>query len=381
MAETPYLYDIGLDFPDQKVSSDRLDREIRQSPDITVALERIETDVAVGDCTIIFKDALGAAEKTALDAIVAAHSGEPILDPLAQKKDIQGNLLVAQVVAVGGGFRKVTHNFCDSCTWWQESVEVVDGPTTSGGSETVYTLDSGDTMIDVRHGRLPFEDEVTVDTVAPNGNTMTNVVPVVKVNDVALDETNEDATSGDDRYTIDYESGAVTFGVARQQGDTVTVSYRKPGSSLYTFKPPAGKQWSFEDAEIDASEDVDMTAPFRTAIHGSHTTITGGSVVEVGSRTYKSFHDFQAAARRFWGPLPSGFGGAGGISSPKWTFEWQYARSDLFYATANYVDKHIDSQKVTFNRAEGRIVGDVPYGGHFLTLTYYGQETDEGTGS
>jgi len=381
MAETSYLYDISLDFPNQKVSPDRLDREIRQSGDITVALDRIETDVANDDCTVIFKDELPAGEKTTLDGIVAAHSGEPVPDPLAQKKDIQGNLLVAQVVAVGGGFRKVTHNFCDSCTWWQESIEVQDGTTTSSGSETVYTLDSEDSMIDVRHGRLPFEDTVTEATVAPNGNTMTNLVPVVKVNDVALDQANEDADSGDDRYTIDYESGSVAFEVARQQGDAVTVSYRKPGSSLYTFKPPAGKKWNFEDAEIDASEDVDMTAPFRTAIHGSHTTITGGSIVEVGSRTYKSFHDFQAAARRFWGPLPSGFGGTGGISSPKWTFEWQYARSDLFYATANYVDKNIDSQKVTFNRAEGRVVGDVPYGGHFLTLTYYGQETDEGNGS
>jgi len=381
MAETSYLYDISLDFPNQKVSPDRLDREIRQSTDITIALDRIETDVANDDCTVFFKDALPSGEETALDAIVAAHSGEPIPDPLAQKKDIQGNLLVAQVVPVGGGFRKVTHNFCDSCSWWQESTEVVDGSTTSSVSETVYTLDSGDKMIDVRHGRLTFEDDLNESTVAPNGNTMTHLVPVVKVDDVALEQSNEDTDSGDDRYVIDYENGVITFAVARQPSEVVTVSYRTPGSSLYTFQPPAGKKWSFEDAEIDASEDVDMTEVFRTALHGSHTTLTGGNVVEVGFRAYKNFHDFQAAARRFWGPLPSGFGGTGGVSSPKWTFEWQYARSDLFYATPNYVDKNIAPQKITFNRAEGRIVGDVPYGGHFLTLTYYGQETDEGNGS
>lgn len=381
MAETPYLYDIALDFPNGKVSTDRFDREIRTSPDITIALERIDTDVANDDCTVIFKDALPADDKTALDAIVAAHSGEPIADPRAQKKDVQGNLLTAQVVAVGGGHRLVTHNFCDDCTWWQESVEVVDGATTANGDFTEYTLDSGDKIIDVRHGRLTFEDAITPATVAPNGNTMTNIVPEVKVNDVAVDQSNEDADTGDDRYTIDFDTGKVTFGVARQSGDTVTVSYRKPGSSKFRFQPPAGKKWSFEDAEIDASEDVDMNATFRTAIHGSHTTLTGGTVVELGSKTYKTFHDFQAAARRFWGPLPAGFGGTGGVNVQKWTFEWQYARSDIFYATPNYMDKNIDPQQVTYNWAEGRIVGDTPYPGHILTLTYYGQETDEESGS
>lgn len=373
-----YDYDIQLDFPNAKVSPDRLTLEIKNDQGILVALDRIDVALSTDDVSVVFKAELSVDEKAALDALVSAHTGEPLASPDVLKKDLEGRLLTSPVIPSGGGFRLVTHNFCDACTWWQGSLEVVDASTTSSDN-LVYTIAGDLKMIDVRHGRLSFEDDVTESTVAPNGNIMTYIVPVVMVNGTPLDSSNEDASEGENRYVIDYDLGTVSFAVERSPSDVVTVSYRASDSSAYIFKPPQGKQWKFEDAEVDVSEDINMTSPFTTILHGSHSTLTGGAVVVLGAKTYKGMHDFQAAARRFWGPLPAGFGKEGGVNSPKWTFEWQYARSDVFYASSNFVDRNLNPDKVTYNWAECRLVGDSPYPGFFLTLTYYGQETDEGS--
>lgn len=82
MAATKYTYSISEDFPNQRVSVDRLSNEIRQSS-ITIALDRI--DVNDDDCDIWFKDVLtdwssssSSSQLQILNDIVANHSGEPL---------------------------------------------------------------------------------------------------------------------------------------------------------------------------------------------------------------------------------------------------------------------------------------------------------------
>ena len=74
MASTKYSYEISA-FPNLKVDSNRLTLEI-QSSAIVVALDYLDTS-EVG-CDIWFKDELSVVDKTILDGVVAAHSGEPI---------------------------------------------------------------------------------------------------------------------------------------------------------------------------------------------------------------------------------------------------------------------------------------------------------------
>lgn len=75
MAATKYTYSISGDFPNAKVSLDRLSEEIQTSPIVT-ALDYV--NAAGDDCDIWFKDALSGGDETLLDGIVAAHSGEPL---------------------------------------------------------------------------------------------------------------------------------------------------------------------------------------------------------------------------------------------------------------------------------------------------------------
>jgi len=79
MAATKYTYSISDDFPNHKVDVNRLTMEILGSAIVT-ALDYINT--SGDDCDIWFKDELSAGDITALDAVVAAHSGEALPDPV-----------------------------------------------------------------------------------------------------------------------------------------------------------------------------------------------------------------------------------------------------------------------------------------------------------
>lgn len=72
-----YRYSIQDDFPNHKVASDRLYREI----DEAIAPSRIMTGYnAADDCDIWFDYELDEDEQALLDTIVSEHSGEPIID-------------------------------------------------------------------------------------------------------------------------------------------------------------------------------------------------------------------------------------------------------------------------------------------------------------
>lgn len=292
--------------------------------------------------------------------------------------DHHGNTKVTQQIAIGGGFRYITHDYTKPVTWWHESTEHT-GVATSTSDSLTYTIDGHTNLIDVRHGKLTFEDGIDATTVAPNGNTMTSIIPQVYEDAVLIPDTNEkiSPTSGDE-YSIDYENGTITFAVART--GTITVDFRKSGSSKYIIVPGTDERLILEDAEIDVSEDIDMSSPIQTQVFGSHTTQTGGAIVLLQTKRYKTFHDFQAAARKFWGPVPASFGGSGGVASPKWTFQWEYSRSDELYKDANYVDENLNASEITLNRLEVSIDGDQPLGGSVLTMTFYGQETAQEEG-
>lgn len=73
---TKYTYTISTSFPFGKVDSGRLTLEIAASL-IVIGLQHIDTGLNL--CDIWFKDVLSAGDQTILNAIVAAHSGEPLL--------------------------------------------------------------------------------------------------------------------------------------------------------------------------------------------------------------------------------------------------------------------------------------------------------------
>jgi hypothetical protein len=297
--------------------------------------------------------------------------------------DQDGHPITANRLGRGGGYRVPSHNYCDPCSWWQGSTNDPLAATVDDGAQTAYTVAGAAMMIDLRHGRVVFEDSITAASTNPVTLVpMTNLVPSVFVNAVLIPQANEDAPAGADRYTIDDPGHRVVFAVARAPGDVVTVSCRRAGNSIFYWRPagpgtnpldPTAKyRVALEDAECDMTEDIDLDRPVLMQGWGSHSIATGGAVVPLENRLYKRFRDFHAVAREFYGPIPAGFGGAGGDPSPRWTFRWQYARSDVMYYDPAYLDQHGFPLEFTVNWLALSIPGDVPLPGTCVTFTLFG---------
>lgn len=106
-----YHYAISVAVLSGKLDPARLESEVRDSSDVTTAISGITT--SGDDCAIIFKAVLSTAEKTALDAIVSAHSGLPLTEDAPPVKldaptTADGKIIVQPSMFPGGVYLYIT---------------------------------------------------------------------------------------------------------------------------------------------------------------------------------------------------------------------------------------------------------------------------------
>jgi len=89
MAATSYEYDVIDDFPNSIVDPDALQYEIEQSAISSAAVTHIDTSwkgaPAREKCDVWFDDPLSPGDEAILDALVAAHTGEPLQNVTVQQ--------------------------------------------------------------------------------------------------------------------------------------------------------------------------------------------------------------------------------------------------------------------------------------------------------
>ena len=146
-------------------------------------------------------------------------------------------------------------NICDPTTWYVDSEyvdnELVASATGQTEFQTVHGSGNGCALIDLQHGKITEENLL----VAPTGS----YIPVVTVSGVVKTERESYEDSGGD-YEIDYCAGKITF-FEPQYGE-VRASYFYAPSGLgpiFSVKPPAGKKWIIDAAELQVSVDFKMT--------------------------------------------------------------------------------------------------------------------------
>ncbi len=226
------------------VRPDQLLTEI-QGSEITIAVENITS--STNSVTINFKADLSTEEVSLLDDIVDNHVIQEIptevrefklVEDTTKKNDTDNNLKVTVQPRVGSGTTIITHNFGDPCTWYQNSVEIVDEVLIPKVPATydIYKC-SKTNIIDIEHGRVTFDERVDQ-----------KYCIRVKVNDVVV-------TSG---FTFNYESGEITFDTPLTANDEVKLKFWYATDSIFTIAPTAGKKLKIEHVETQFSADVDM---------------------------------------------------------------------------------------------------------------------------
>ena len=254
-----YDYNIG-DFPYQKVDLNRLTQEIQRSA-ITIALDYCST---VGDvCSIFFKATLSFDEVALLDLVVSEHSGDALPDPT----EADGTPIISLKARQSDGVPKValasregwewvigTHNFCDPCTWFGDSIRVEEALTDSGDGLT-YTSERP-YWIDMVSGRMHNDDlwvqiQRDLNPSDPHGYQV-----VVKVDGVVQQMREPFETSGGD-YTVNFAEGTVTFFDA--PSGVVTATYNYAAGSTFYVRPFPGTSLFIEATWCVTTNDVVMT--------------------------------------------------------------------------------------------------------------------------
>lgn len=245
----------------------------------------------------------------------------------------------------------VTHNWCDRCTWYGDSVRVT--------GETL--IDSGDGLtfnsahqhwIDLIHGRMYAEDKVN----AP-------YLPKIYVEGVEMTERTPWADSGGD-YQIDYEAGKVTF-FSSQTGKTITADYSYENGSTFYIRPESGKKLQIEKSEVQFSQDVNMTDTINFQAWAYNPADPPNKVPAQAATVYKHIRDFVDEAEGVYPTVPALGGSSGrGLTQQHIVFPFNYKTVKQLYSSIGL---------------EIRIwlSGHQAFGGEFATASFYCVSEDE----
>jgi hypothetical protein len=175
----------------------------------------------------------------------------------ATAKQSDGAILVAESPREGGEWVVTSHNFCDPCTWFGDSLRVVDEVLQDSGDGFTFTSTHVN-WIDMVSGRQHNDDLwVALQKAAhpedPHGYEVT-----VKVDGVTATMREPFEASGGD-YEVLWDDGRILF-YASQEGKVVTASYSyAQGSTFYVRSRTPGTTLYVENAEADISLDAVMT--------------------------------------------------------------------------------------------------------------------------
>lgn len=324
----------------KQVNVESLKLEIEAST-ITVALDKIT--LLGTDLDVYFKASLTTAEETTLTAVVDAHvysatspTAQKVL--LDEKKTTSGLTKVSVYEPEGAAATVVTHNFADKCSWYQGSIESLDTAMTT--SDNLTYVASGKThWIDLMSGRLYDEDNV----MAAASN---KYKPIVKVDGIEV-------TTG---FTIDYEAGSVTFGIA--QTGVVTTSFWYASTSYYSLRPKSGKRLSIKAAEVQFCQGVTLPGPFVFAPWFVDHPTYGTMEIPGQSVKYKNFKDFISACNLGQGLIPA----IGDVLKDTHVFPFNYARPKPI-KHSEYIEIRVYCTNHT--------PLDYQAGGQFATATFY----------
>jgi len=271
------------------------------------------------------------------------------------------------------GSRKtvITSNWADKTTWYYGATVAdheVASVTTSG---TVYQL-SNTHIVDTGHGKITGEDDLT----DANGRSFRPSVSGT-VSGTTTVYTEVDPHTGTGDFTLDYDTGEVTFDPALPIDAEVKASYHYAGSSSYTFGPSPGKKLMVKDVEVQFSTDlvltdtvsfeafgyVDVFAPQYLQSNGG--PYPSGTKIPLSKTVYKTMMDYVNEAN---GALPNitKLGGDGwrGMPSDVVIFPWNYQAMTALSSAAGM-------------EIRIKLEHDIPFDGSVATVTFYCLSEDE----
>lgn len=261
------------------------------------------------------------------------------------KYNTEGVQLTSPAPRLGTSKTIVTCNFCDPCTWYEQSLRE-EGPDGYGkvmstiDTYVTYKIDGYTNWIDLTHSRFTGED-----LIASNYSV-----------DITVDGYSK---TEDTDYTVNYEDGYVVFDPALTALNEVKAKFSYANGSRFTIKPAAGKKLRILYTEAQFSINAKIIDPVTFQVYVYNPNDLPNKIPYGNPDTYKSGYDFANI----------GNGGAyipafAGIDEDIIVVPFQYpVVKDL---------KDSDGAEIRIS-----IANDTPIDGYFGSLTAYCLSEDE----
>ncbi len=370
---TPSSYAYTLsDFP-HGLATDRLVEEIRASS-ISIALDSISTQGT--DVSVAFKDLLYPGDQATLDALVAAHSGEPLPNPLSQDgvplvtfPTRQPNGVV-QVALSGRQGKEVNYgsiDFANKTTWYPESVRVTNKVVTPVGDGR---WDLGDVeIINILGGRIFDEDAAVKDQQEANPGDPHGYLVALTVDGVAKTPRKTYMATGGD-YVLDYHTGLITPGAGEDwTGKAVVASYSKAATSGFPLIPTdPGRTLVVGKVRVKVSSDIVLNDTIKVqflgpagifAPHLVPGVLPADYLVEIADSTlYKTIDQLLDEVDEAEEFAEGGFDGDRGFRKGRRIFTFRYETVRTLYSSLGM------QMRVSLET-------DIPCGGERATAIFY----------
>lgn len=252
-----------------------------------------------------------------------------------------------QLPRTGSETIQITHNFCDSTTWWTQSVRVTDETLTDSGDG--LTWDSAHVKwIDMTHGKVFNEDYFAQS--APHGYVIT-----VTVDGVSKTQRAPFADSGSD-FNVNYTLGKIVF-FSSQAGKTVVVSYSYANGSEWCLIPDAGTRIDIEGAEAQFSKDVVLNDSILYEFWGYDPNNLPNKMI-YGMAVYKKIINYIDEAYGSYPVIPPIGGTKRGIQQEIYGFPFRYGTIRSLFSSQGL-------------ELRVRLANDQEFGGEHATATLY----------
>lgn len=314
---TTYSYTINSDgtFPNKKLDIPSFTTQIRASAIVT-ALDSVVDNH--GNCDITFKDPLSPGDLLLLESLVFAHTGVPApsnqlpdgtpLMAISQRQD-DGIPQFAIAPTTGSEIVIASHNLCDKCSWFGDSVRVNNETLTDSGNGTLFNSTHSH-WIDMISGRVHNDDGWVADQQARTPSDPHGYAVIVKISGVEQTMREPFETTGGD-YEVIWETGQVQFFTAPVTAPVVSYSYAT--TSNFYVRPTPGKILRVIKAEVDVAIGAVMTDAVMYDVYALVDAVApqlmpgvpSGTLIPVGQVVYKRMGQIAAEAQGAYPPIES----------------------------------------------------------------------------
>lgn len=276
-------------------------------------------------------------------AKLVINDGENDLSPVEADRWLKGiseqrtatGVLKAALVEADGNFKsRVSHDWANKHTWYNDSVLVTGETLTQVPLTNSYTF--ANDLVYLQGGRIMDEDDLYPSyelTIYDNG--------------VEVDPAD---------YTVDAENNKITFDSAPT--GPVTADYYKEAGSTFVLKPASGQVLALRKAEIQCAENTQMK-PITFEVWAYNPADLPNKVC-VDKRLYKNERDIISIGNLGQGYIPK----FGNLAQNVLVFPFDYPRAIFLY----------DSMGMELRI---KIVDDTEFGGEWSSITFYTVEEDE----